>query len=62
MFPNCKKCLFYSRERDDLYREYDDEEPMDEGESDNHFCIHYKNGIAKGIWNNTTKCQHYVAK
>lgn len=62
MFYNCKKCLFYNKERDDLYRAYDDEEPLDGSEPDNHFCIHYKNGIAKEIWHNKEKCPHYVEK
>jgi len=62
MFDNCKSCLFYYKDYDDMYREEDDELPYDGSHPDNHFCISFQDGIPKDIWHNKTKCPHYVAK
>ena len=60
MFDNCKNCMFYDKDRDDLYRAYDDEMELDGSFPDNHFCIHFENGIAKDIWEHRSECPHYL--
>lgn len=60
MFDNCKDCMFYDKDRDDLYREYDDEMPLDGSIPDNHFCVRFQSGIAKEVWEHKAKCPYYV--
>ena len=60
MFKNCKDCMFYNKERDELYRSDDDELNLDGSLPDNHFCIRFRDGITKNVWRGITKCSHYV--
>ena len=60
MFPNCKMCMFYNRERDELYRCEDDELKPNGSFPNNHFCIRFRDGIPKTIWYHLKKCPHYV--
>ena len=63
MFDNCKTCLFYDKEYDDICRVEDDELSLDGSLPDNHFCMMWNDNeevIPKDVWKNRTKCPHYI--
>ena len=60
MFDNCKNCLFYDREYDEIEQENDDIELLVDPNPNPHFCRAWKQGIPKDIWEHRTKCPHYI--
>lgn len=55
---NCKGCVFYSREGDELRRAHDD--VMVVGESnDNHFCFAFT-PIPDGVFDTDKECPNYT--
>ena len=62
MLEQCKTCLWYDEGIDEIYREGDDEMPLDGSIPDNHFCEEWEkneNVIPKEIWQDKVKCPHY---
>lgn len=65
MFDNCKSCLFYDREEDKLRRSLADVIIIDDPNPDKHYCDMVwdeENSyvIPKEVWENKTKCEHYM--
>ena len=53
---NCKNCIFYDLEYDELRQSGND--VIKDSNANNHYCRMCKDGIPEEVWNKKTKCQH----
>lgn len=62
MFDNCKNCLFYDKEDDDMRRSWQDRIIENDTNPDKHFCDEWsKQGyvIPRDIWEGKKKCPYF---
>lgn len=53
---NCKNCILYDSEYDELRQSGND--VIKDGNAEKHYCRMWKDGIPNEIWDGKTKCQH----
>lgn len=59
---NCKNCLFYDKEYDQLLQSGDDLIIIGQETKKKHDCRMYEGSIDDQILSGETECEHYVAK
>lgn len=62
MFDNCKNCLIYDVEDDDMLQQLFDEDVIGQPNVPPHYCLYFYNGIPKEVWDGKEKCKHFFDK
>lgn len=57
---NCKKCVFYDAENDELKRRHDDILIIGAGDNDRHFCFAFQ-PIPDGVFETDKECDSFIS-